>query len=378
MAGDEVLVAGAGPVGLVTALALARRGREVRVFEARPRLADDLRATTIQPRALEIFDSLGVLPQLVEAGRTVRTLQYFEDDTCVVSLSYASIAPYTSCPFRLHLDQRELCQIVADALPAGTIRWGERVVGFTEEDGGVVVELEGGRTERGSFLVGADGLNSAVRKGLAIEHDTGERATFFTCQADRGFRSFLPESFESCAYLFRGSHWALAMEMRDAIRLLFPMPPGVDPREAMRSPYIDRWSEAVFGRVLPLDVLHDRGTYTVQQRLVRSFGWGRVYLAGDSAHAAFPVGGMAMNVGIIDGYVLAHAIARGAEGALRLYDERRRAQIREGVLARTASARRTLSAPGPIGRWSRKQALRRLGADPKRAREHLLALSLLA
>ncbi|MCB9672432.1 MAG: FAD-dependent monooxygenase [Alphaproteobacteria bacterium] len=379
MSGQPVIVVGAGPVGLATAVALHARGREVVVLDARTGIPDDPRATTVQPRVLEIFDALGVLAPMLDLGLEVPSLQYFESTTgeLLAELRYASIAAHTSCPYRLHLSQPAICRILYDALPVGTVRWGARVVDVKDDGEHAVVHLDGEETLVGSWVVGADGLNSTVRKAVGIGNETGSRASFLTCEADLELAQHLPERFGTCAYLFHGRDWVLAMRMRDCIRLLFPVPDGLTPRDAAKDENLLQWTAPLLGGELPLHALRDRAAYTVQQRLATTLRRGRVLLAGDAAHNAFPVGGMAMNAGIVDGYLLAHSLLVGTEAAIDAYGTERREQLREGILAETLHTMRTLSARGVVQRWSRRRALERLASDPTAARDHLLALSLL-
>ncbi|MCB9674486.1 MAG: FAD-dependent monooxygenase [Alphaproteobacteria bacterium] len=384
-----VIIAGAGPVGLSLALALQRRGIPAVVLDVRPEIARDPRATTVQPRTLESLAEWGVLDALASRATRVDTLQYWDwrNHSLLAELSYGLIASDTPYPFRLHVPQWELCEVLASRLDEGTVRWRHRVVDLEADDEQVLVDVthNGVReTLRGQALVGADGVNSTVRRLLDLDLELGERDTFLTCEVDRSIAACFPEGIElgPCAHLFDGESWAIWMQMPDCIRLLFHVPDGTSAQEAMTDRAVWRRTRALIGEAggetYNFQLFRSRATYHVQQRVVTAFRRGRVFLAGDAAHSAFPVGGMAMNAGIHDAEALAAALDDGSEAALDAWSTIRHAILRDEVMSESSAAHRALSASGLIQRWLRNRQIGELASDPVVAREHLKRLSMLA
>ncbi len=140
-------------------------------------------------------------------------------------------------------------------------------------------------------------------------------------------------------------------------------------------PELDRIARDLAGRGAPR--IKALGRYAVRQWVARRLRVGRVLLAGDAAHGAFPVGGTAMNAGMVDAAVLADAIWSGEEAALDAYDASRRAWVRDRLLAPASELMEAMAARWPRQRKARCQRIRDLADDPALARRHLLRLSML-
>ena len=175
----SILIAGAGPVGLSLALALARRGLAVRVREAQPGLGSEARASTWHPPTLEMLREWGVADAIVAKGFRVDRLQYWERETRtrVAEFEYARITGDTPFPFRLQCPQSAVTPILLEALRAtglADVRFEHALTGFEAGPDGVVAAFAtpgGPRTEISEYLLGADGARSAVRKGLGLSFD---------------------------------------------------------------------------------------------------------------------------------------------------------------------------------------------------------------
>jgi 3-(3-hydroxy-phenyl)propionate hydroxylase len=173
---ERVFIAGAGPVGMVAAAQLVRRGIPVTVFEAGRALSEESRASTFHPPTLDMLDALGVAAPLIAQGLKAPAFQYrTKADGLVAQFDFVAIADATAHPFRVQCEQFKLTRILHDALRDNAdfaIEFDAKVMGVTLDATSVTVELErGGRTEsrRGRWLIGADGARSEVRRGLGIE-----------------------------------------------------------------------------------------------------------------------------------------------------------------------------------------------------------------
>lgn len=382
------IVVGAGPVGLSVALGLLRQGHAVLVFEQRPKLAIDPRATTIQPPTLEMLRELGVFDDVVALGRKVHHLQYWNWEPHRVEkladLPLLHLADHTPVPWRLHCAQPDLCDVLyraVEELMPGAVHLAHKVIGFKDLGDCVDVEVEGPggkRRIRGSWLVAADGTRSAVRKQLELPMRRLTRPdAFFTCETGLGIDDAIEQHFQvrlgDAAFTFTPHGWALFMRLPDSVRLLFMASSGT--AEAMSTEALWGMTRDLFGADERVEVLH-RAVYTVQQQVAERWLQGRVMVLGDAAHSTFPVSGTAMNSGMHDGFLLAKALDRDAEGVRAWADERRDA-IHGRVSAQANDTYKALNANGMFSRFTRDRYLRRLARDPAAARDHLLRASMM-
>ena len=128
----QVLIAGAGPVGLSAANVLADAGVELRVLEAEPRLAENLRASTFQPPTLDLLARFGATQQLIDMGRVAPKVQYRDRSGWVAELDFGVLKDDTNHPFRVQCEQYKLNHVLAARLgperdPAGDTVTGWRV-----------------------------------------------------------------------------------------------------------------------------------------------------------------------------------------------------------------------------------------------------------
>ena len=173
---DPVVIAGCGPAGAALALYLARRDIPVMVLEREPSLPVDLRASTFHPPTLEMLNDLGVAAPMVAKGLIVDRYQYRDRRTGeVAEFDMSVIADETLFPFRLQLEQYELTQIAArvlDGHSSAALRYAHEVTGFRQDGEAVTVQVAtpaGTEEIRASYLVGADGASSHVRKAAGID-----------------------------------------------------------------------------------------------------------------------------------------------------------------------------------------------------------------
>ena len=114
---DRVLIAGAGPVGMVAAANLVRHGVPVTVLEALPDLSEESRASTFHPPTLDMLDRLGVAEALIAQGLVAPQFQYrTKPDGLIAQFDFAAIADATAHPFRLQCEQSKLTRILLNRL----------------------------------------------------------------------------------------------------------------------------------------------------------------------------------------------------------------------------------------------------------------------
>src|SRR5690348_2874251 len=149
----QVLIAGAGPVGLSAANVLADAGVELLVLEAEPRLPENLRASTFQPPTLDLLARFGATAQLIDMG-------------WVAELDFGVLKGDTEHPYRVQCEQYKLNQVLAARLGAARVRYGATVTAVEQEGDGVSVTVNDVERLRAQYVIGADGGRSRVREAL--------------------------------------------------------------------------------------------------------------------------------------------------------------------------------------------------------------------
>ena len=137
-----MVIAGAGPVGCVAGLILARAGIAVRILEAEADLVTDLRASTFHPPTLDMLAGLGISSTLIDQGLVTPRFQYRDlNDGLIAEFDHALISEHTAHPFRLQCEQFKLTRVVAALLAeiGSPIRFNYRVTDLTQDGAGVTI-----------------------------------------------------------------------------------------------------------------------------------------------------------------------------------------------------------------------------------------------
>jgi len=382
---DRVLIAGAGPVGLVAAANLVRHGVPVTVFEAGTDLGTESRASTFHPPTLDMLGELGVAEKLVAQGLVAPQFQYRSRRHGVLGqFDFAAIAEVSRHPFRLQCEQSRLTRILFDALsghPDFRLQFASRVEAANQDGSAVHVAIERdghGEVHSGRWLIGADGAGSEVRRALGIAFDGftwPERFLVVTTPYD--FDRVIP-GLVSVSYVADPERWHFLLQIRGLWRVMFPIAPHEGDETATSGEFAQTLMADIVPGIAHYDIAH-MTLYKVHQRVASTFRCGRAFLAGDAAHINNPLGGMGMNGGIHDAMNLTARLARVWHGRssaddLDRYDKQRRLVTLEYIEQQSIQNKRDLESAGPEFR----QRLADIAADAKRTYEYLLRVSMIA
>lgn len=378
----EVIIVGAGPVGLCAAARLSKLGVSSVVLEKRDALGTASKASTFHPPTLEMFREFGIIDAVLEKGLRADRIQYRMSSGAVAAeFDHAILSDVTDYPFRLHLEQSEITPLLARAIrPEGRadLRFGCEVETLSQSDGSVRIGYRDGagisHDIEGQFVLAADGAHSRVRDllGIALEGSEYPGRVLRLIAKDRLERIF--PGLGQISYVFDDAGKSISLlQMPDIWRVIIRLPEGSDPDTVVRPD----WYMPIVHRFMPgapdeLDLL---GTdiYGARKMLSQDWGRGRAFLIGDALHLTNTRGGMNMNCGIHDAYAVTGAIARAlhqGDPALAVAAAKQRHKIAlTELLPRTdGNVRAGLE---------RVAQMRETAASPEAARQMLLRTTML-
>ena len=392
MAKPQVIIAGAGPVGLLTALALAKRDIPVLVLEAEPGLTIDLRAGTYHPPSLEMMAPYGITEAMQRTAIKVPRWQIRDrKDGVVVEWDVSLIGDLTPYPYRLHLEQHRLTPIIYDKLKAcagDAVRFSHEIVDVTQTADRVTITANtpgGAERFEAHWVVGADGGRSAVRKcaGVEFEGYTWPERFLVASTTD----DYARHGYTLNAYVSDPEEWVALFKMPGdgppgMWRVIFPVPEDEDEAWTLSEEWVERRMQRFQPRTGAYPIKY-KSIYKVHQRVAKDFRVGRVLLAGDAAHLNNPIGAFGLNGGIHDAFNLTEKLARVCHGEadaslLDLYVRQRRTVNLEYVQEVSIRNLRRLNEKSEPERRRNCDELRRQAATREGQREFLLVSSMIA
>jgi 2-polyprenyl-6-methoxyphenol hydroxylase-like FAD-dependent oxidoreductase len=346
----QVLVVGAGPVGLCAALALRQQHVQVEIIDEEWKVGAHSYGLALHPASLSVLEDLGLLPELLALGRRVECLGFYEGAERRAEIHLAQTG--ARHPYLLIVPQQALEDLLAQHLEQAGVRvhWDHRLASLYPHDASVLAAIdEMGKESSGyatattewvteatrgltaEYVIGADGHNSKVRRLLEISNQATAATQFFAvfeCQAsgvpDEARIMLDAQTANVC--------WPLAGDPADQgtdagrCRWSFEFLGGEIPQESrLKSrlalqvgsqiyPYLTRENLAHYvaeraswfaGQLGPISWSL---AVRFERSLVSSFGRGRVFLAGDAAHLAGPVGMQSFNSGLQEAAALSGVI----------------------------------------------------------------------
>ena len=352
---SPVIIAGAGPVGMVAAADLIRQNIPVVVLESGNELSRESRASTFHPPTLDMLDDLGFAEKLIAQGLKAPEVQYSSTiDGELGTFNFGDIADLTRHPYRLQAEQFKLTRIIHEKLstnPLYDIRFGHALTDVSQTADQVSLQVRVGDHDEHlncRWLIGADGANSIVRRAQNIAFDGftwGERFLVITTPADVAAER---PAVTAVSYWADPIRWHFFLRIPDAWRIMIPVSPDV-PDETVTS---DEFAREMLTSILPTaetaPIFHTT-LYRVHQRVAGNFRQGRTFLAGDAAHINNPLGGMGMNGGVHDALNLTALLGpvindTASQSTMDAYDRQRRAVTLDAIQTGTIRNKRNLEA----------------------------------
>ncbi len=395
------MIAGAGPVGLTAALALAHAGVRVHVLEAASTITEDLRASTFHPPTLDLLDAYGITPTLIAQGLVCPHWQVrLHPSGEHARFDLSVLADVTAHPYRLQCEQYKLSRALLTRLagyPNARVSFGVGVDAVTQDADGVSVQVAGSdevktlraghegdaqsTALRAAWLIGADGARSSVRKSIGINFE-GESypETTILATTDFPFEDHLPglSNVTYCWQAGAGNFSLLKVPGRWRVSIYPDEKLSVE--DALKPEAIEAALQSIVPQPKPYTVFEVR-PYRVHQRIASRYGAGRVWLAGDAAHVNSPAGGMGMNGGVHDALNLADKIVRVLQGEstdlLQLYERQRRPVALDQILKQSDANRARMRERDPALRLAALRKLQAIADDPAALRAHLLRTSMI-
>lgn len=325
---SQVLIVGAGPVGLVTGIELLRRGVPVRVVDRSERPNPHSKAIALWPRGIEALARFGAADELHRRGVVLRAQNYHSQGERVARLAFGGMRR-TRYPYALSIPQQETEAVLRDTFRGlgGTIEFGTSLTSFTQDGAGVNAELEtaqGRVTERVGWLVGCDGAHSRVREVLGVPFRGSSYPQQFLL-TDGPVRTSL--AHDEVHYFMSAAGVLVVVGLPNGMyRTFVSAAPDLavdDARDAVQRAASERCP-------VPIELVGEQraGVFRVHRKVADRLRAGRVLLAGDAAHIHSPAGGQGLNTGIEDAASLAWRLAGVREGrwgdeALAQWEEER-------------------------------------------------------
>jgi len=339
----QVLIAGAGPVGLFSALLLAERGVEVMIVDEEWRTAGHAYGLTLHANTLELLDGEGLASPLLEQAHRVDTIALYDGSDRHTEIDLSALGG--RFPYLVALPQSALESTLEERLKVRGVKvlWNHRISRLEQDDRSVTATVdELGKASSGyafaktewaiersrdvvaDFMIGADGHRSLVRRSLDIEVEPAGDPEFFavfefTGQADyEDLRIVLNPGDSNVLWplperQFRWSFQLGESEIPSSSRTKSRLKVQIGERAY---PYVtEEFMKATIQERAPwfrgeIDEILWSLAIRFERALATRFGRGRIWLAGDSGHLTSPVGGQSMNIGLREAHDLVECLTR--------------------------------------------------------------------
>ena len=387
MKSAKVIIIGAGPVGTFAAYCLAEYGIETLVLESESTCETDMRASTFHPSTLKYLDNLNLADELIEKGLKAPIFQYRIRSTDeVLEFNLQELDDVLDFPFRLQCEQYKFARMLAGKLDRhrhSSVLFNRKLINFSEGKNKVTLDVDHHGTSEQyqcDYLIGADGANSIVRRNLGIEFSgfTYEEK-FFTLSTQKPLENYF-SNLSYVNYVSDPEEWFVLLKAPSAWRILVPVPQTLDDKAIKSNDYVSDIFRRVLNSSDPIETIH-RTIYRVHQRVVNKMRYGRIMLAGDSAHLNNPLGGFGMNGGLHDAWNLAEKLDgiinhKKDEDLLNLYDRQRKTVMNDFIQKQTIRNKKMIEETGDANYSSEWMRMRNLHENENERRDYMLRQSM--
>ena len=386
---EPIVIIGAGPVGLITALRLSQLGMRSIIIEKNNAIQDELRASTFHPPTIEMLDELGIAKELISIGLKAKHWQFRVHETGEKALfDLGHINKDTKYPFRLQAEQKELCRIATKKAETDKnidLRMGHQLNNLFQNDElveiSVSVEGQSDYTVKTPLMVAADGGSSKSRDimGLSFSGKTYPETTILVA-TEFPFHEHIQE-LSNVNYVW--SDWGTYSLLRLPGIWRCSLYPDIG--ETIDQATTPESINEKLNRIVPdqkdFRIVEVR-PYKIHQRILDTYVHGRVVFAGDAAHLNSPSGGMGMNGGIHDGWCLSESLKDIFLGGLPLtrlglYSDQRQKIAENEILKNADKNRSRMQERDKNHREAELVRLKKIASNPKRAREFLMKSSMI-
>jgi 2-polyprenyl-6-methoxyphenol hydroxylase-like FAD-dependent oxidoreductase len=373
----EVLIVGAGPVGLTMGIELARYGVQVRIIDQSAEPSDKSKALVVWSRPLELLERAGVSADLIEAGYKVSAVKISAGTKNIASLAFDTLEARTKYPYALMIPQNETERVLGQHLKAlgVTVERSATLMGFVDSGDKVVstIRHSDGKEEsvESGWIIGSDGAHSLVRHQLGMEF-LGETSPINWILADIHLEN-RPRTPEIDIVWHADGVLALFPISENRYRIIADAGNAAENSGHPSEPTladVQAILDTRFGGVRATEPIWI-SSFRINERKVKDYSAGRAFLAGDAAHVHSPAGGQGMNTGMQDAINLAWKLALVVHGTapaslLESYSAER-SPVAEQVLKVTGRATTMSTLTGEVAQFFRNHtAALVLGLSPVR------------
>jgi len=329
----KITIIGGGITGLTTALSLLKRGIETTVYEQAESLTEVGAGIWIQPNALKIFDWLGLGEKVREAGSILRGVELTDSRLKAIRKADENLISQNLESSSVSIHRAHLQQILFDALPADTVKFGKPIIGYTNQNGQLDIRLQD-ETIPTNVIIGADGIHSKVRSQLIPE--TSTRYSGQTCW--RGISDIhLPSEFVNKGIEAWGKGIRFGFSQVNADKAYWfavakaPQNQKDKPEERQATlcqmfNYFNPLVAAIIAQT-PKDAILRNDISDLKR--IANWHSKNICLAGDAAHATTPNMGQGACQGIEDAYYLSDFLTKhdNPENAFSAFESARRSKV---------------------------------------------------
>jgi 2-polyprenyl-6-methoxyphenol hydroxylase-like FAD-dependent oxidoreductase len=362
----DIIIAGAGPTGLMLAGQLARAGVDCLVIDKKEGPTRESRALVVQARSLEIYDQMGLSTEVVKDGQQGEGILLYKKGKKVAGFFFGNLGETLSpFPYVLIYEQSKNEALLYGYLKktGRDVQWNTELTAIHREEGRYALEA-GGKRYSCTYLLACDGAGSKVREwtGVAFTGGTYEHVFYV---ADTHIRGGGPPK-DKLSFFMGRKEFVLVFPLpgRERFRVLGLLPKTFYHRDDIRFEEVE--ANAKKGMDLPLDFYDTNwySTYRLHHKKVDHFRDGNVFFVGDAGHVHSPAGGQGMNTGLQDAYNLAWKLAlvvkgKAGEGLLDTYHEERN-PVAEELLKSTDRAFEFMAGEGRLSQFLRLSLIPRL------------------